>query len=137
MYESSRLGYWDGDLETYIEEEKKPAFNKLLLAYIDQQGLEDAFVYKKAGLDRRHFSKIRSREDYCPKKSTVFALALALELAIEDVEKLLAAAGYSFSKSEVSDLIVLFFLERNIYDLLMINEALVHFKEEPLAGALS
>lgn len=68
------------ELENFIQNKRKPTFNQLLFNFIDKKGVSDPDIYKKAGIDRRHFSKIRSNPDYRPGKNTVIALALALEL---------------------------------------------------------
>jgi hypothetical protein len=98
-----------------------------LLKYIDQTGLADAEIYKRAGIDRRHFSKIRCDKEYRPKKSTVVSLCLALMLEIEQVEELLKLAGYSLSNSDTGDLIVKFCIEKRMYDLMDVNYALEYF----------
>lgn len=68
------------DLEEFIKIKRQPTFNQTLFRYIDKKGASDADIYKRAGMDRRHFSKIRSNPEYKPGKNTVIALALALEL---------------------------------------------------------
>ncbi|WP_409296875.1 hypothetical protein V1498_03215 [Peribacillus sp. SCS-26] len=112
------------DLEDYIKGKQKPSFKDILFTFIDLRGIPDSEIYKKAGIDRRHFSKIRSAAGYRPRKDTIISLALALKLGQEDTEDLLYAAGYSFSSSETRDLIILFCLERNIHDKQDVNFAL-------------
>jgi hypothetical protein len=120
------------ELEDFIVKNQKPTLNQILFSYIDEKGVSDSVIYKKAGLDRRHFSKIRSNPDYRPKKQTAIALALALELGMDDTEELLSAAGYSLSDSDKYDLVIRFCLERKIYDLHTVNEALDHVQLKPL-----
>ncbi len=116
------------DIEEYIRNKKnEETFSSKLLKYIDLAGLPDSEVYKKAGIDRRHFSKIRCDKDYQPKKLTVVALSLALELQLEQVEELLKLAGYSLTNSDTGDLIVKFCIEKGRYDLMEVNEALEYF----------
>jgi len=121
----------DTELEDFIKNNRKPAFNQVLFSLIDKKGARDSEVYKKAGIDRRHFSKIRN-PDYRPGKNTVVALALALELDKKETDELLAAAGYSLSESSISDLVILFFLEKKIYDIDAVNQALHYFSQKPL-----
>lgn len=120
------------ELELFIKEKRKPTFSQLLFSYIDKQGVSDSDLYKKACIDRRHFSKIRSNPDYRPKKSTVLALALALELTENEVNELLSSAGYDLSDSDTFDLVIQFCLEKKIYNLDDVNEALEYFQLKPL-----
>ncbi|CRZ35288.1 hypothetical protein DFR55_13612 [Herbinix hemicellulosilytica] len=123
----------ENELENYINKEKsEDTFTTKLLRYIDRSGLTDAEIYKKAGIDRRHFSKIRCDKYYSPKKTTAIALCIALELTLEETQDLLRLAGYSLSNSDTADLVVKFFIERNIYDLKAVNEALDYFGQKLL-----
>lgn len=123
---------YDVSLEEFIRDNKKPSFREILFDLIDRTGETDASIYKKAWIDRKHFSKIRSNSGYRPKKNTVMALALALELKLEDATELLSAAGYSLSESEKFDLVMKFCLERKIYRIEDVNEALVYIGLNPL-----
>lgn len=121
------------DLEEYIRNQKsKETFSTRLLKYIDQTGLADAEIYRRAGIDRRHFSKIRCDKDYKPKKTTVLALCLALRLDKSETEELLSLAGYSLSNGDTGDLVVKFCIEREIYDLMEVNDALVYFGQKAI-----
>jgi hypothetical protein len=122
------------ELEEFIENRRKLKFNQVLFEYIDQRRALDADIYKKAGLDRRHFSKIRSNPDYRPGKNTVIALALALELDSAGADRLLLSAGYSLSDADTFDLVIRFCLDRRIYGLDDVNLALDYFSLKPLAG---
>lgn len=124
------------ELEKFMKITRKPTFNQLLFSLIDDKGASDSDIYKKAGIDRRHFSKIRSNHDYRPGKNTAIALAMALELNKKETDMLLSAAGYSLSESETFDLVIKFCLEKKIYDIHIVNQALEYFRLKPLAGAL-
>jgi hypothetical protein len=120
------------ELEDFININRKPTLNQVLLQFIDEKGVSDSVIYKKAGLDRRHFSKIRSNPDYHPKKSTLISLAFALELDRDETEDLLCTAGYSLSESETFDLIIKFCLNKQIYDFQTVNEILDNYELKPL-----
>ena len=128
-----------GDLSTPDELAERLAhldasFSEALLALIDEHGLTDAQVYRRANLSRQLFSKIRSRPDYRPSKPTAVALALALGLTLPQTQELLAHAGLTLSRSSKFDVIVRFFLERGIYDIYQLNEALFAY-DQPLVGS--
>lgn len=107
---------------------KKPeTFSEMLLRLIDERGLKDSDVYKKANVDRRHFAKIRKDPDYAPKKATVFAFAVALELSYDETKDLLMRAGYAFSVCSRFDMILQFFIENQMYNIFDINEALFSY----------
>ena len=124
------------DIEMFINNKRQPTLQEVLFDFIDKKEATDAEVYKKAGLDRRLFSKIRSSQKYRPGKNTVLALALALELNKTETDRLLGSAGYSLSDSDTTDLIIQFFIEKEIYSIREVNYALDHFSMKPLSGVL-
>jgi hypothetical protein len=126
----------NNELEDFIKHNRKPTFNQTLFSFIDKKGVSDSSVYKKAGMDRRHFSKIRSNPDYQIGKNSAIALALALELNSRETDKLLSSAGFSLSDSETFDLVIKFCLEKEIYDNDDVNQALVYFSLKPLFGVV-
>lgn len=109
-------------------------FSETLLALIDQRCLADAEVYHRANLSRQLFSKIRSNPAYRPTKPTAVALAMALELDVPATQDLLSRAGLTLSRTSKFDVIVRFFLERGIYDIYQLNEALFAY-DQPLVGS--
>lgn len=120
------------ELEGFVKSKRKLTFNQVLFSYIDKKSASDPYVYKKAGIDRRHFSKIRSNPEYRPSKNTVIALALALHLDRINTNKLLRSAGYSLSDSDTFDLVIQFCLEKRIYEIYDVNMALDYFSLKPL-----
>ena len=95
-----------------------------LLKTIDDKGYTDIEVYKRANVDRKLFSKIRSNPSYQPKKITAVAFALALKLNLDDTKDFIGRVGYAFSPSSIFDLIIEYFIEQEVYDTYTINLAL-------------
>ena len=120
------------EIEDFIKNKRKPTFQEVMFRFIDKKGATDAEIYNKAGIDRRHFSKIRSNPNYKIGKNAAIALALALELNEEDTDSLLSPAGYSLSDSDTFDLVIQFCLEKKIYNIHDVNQALNFFSLKPL-----
>ena len=109
------------------------SFQDKLFSYIDESGMTDVEVYKKANIDRKLFSKIRSNPMYHPRKQTVLALAIALQLNIEQTVDLLTSAEYALSPGSKGDLIVKYFIEHERFDIMTINFALDEYGQ-PILG---
>ncbi len=109
-------------------------WQETLLSIIDEKGYTDSEVYKKANVDRKLFSKIRSNPSYQPKKITAVAFALALELNPDESRDFIGRAGYAFSESSVFDLIIMYFIENKVFDIYQINLALFEHDQPTIGG---
>jgi O-acetyl-ADP-ribose deacetylase (regulator of RNase III) len=114
------------DLQAILAQPKE-TFSEMLLRLIDESGMNDVQVYKRANMDRKLFSKIRSNVHYVPSRRTVLNLAISLRLSLEQTNQLLKKAGYSLSDSCIDDVIIEYFITHKCYDIYRIEAALFAF----------
>ena len=113
-----------GSLNKKLDTTLNLTFVDMLTRYINMKGWRDSKVYKAAQIDRRLFSKIMSDREYKPAKDTALALAIALELTLQQTSDLLGRAGYTLSHSNKRDVIIEYFIREGVHNLADINEVL-------------
>lgn len=100
------------------------SWQESLFKLIDKKGYKDPEVYHRAQISKQTFSKIRSDKYYQPNKDSAIQLCIGLKLNIDETIDLLAKAGYTLSKSLKRDLVVRYFIEHCIYNILDLNVVL-------------
>ena len=125
------------DIDLYqledLMKEMEETFSDRLIHLIDQKGLKDPDVYKKANIDRKLFSKIKNNKNYKPSKATCIAFAIALELNLDETRDLIGKAGYALTHSSKFDIIIEYFILEGNYNSFEINEVLFAF-DQPMIG---
>lgn len=120
-------------LEEYLRKMDR-SFSEMLFDLIDESGMSDVECYKKANVDKRTFSKIKSNKGYKPSKQTAIAFAISLKLNIDQTQELLATVGFTLSRSNVFDKIIRYFIHNKNYNIFEINEALFEFDQTLLGN---
>lgn len=122
------------DILNGVLEERKKTFSESLLDLLAEKEMKPVEFYKKAGISKEHFSKIKNNVDYQPSKSATMAMVLALKLPFDEAEKLMAKAGYTFSTALIQDLVVKFFIQEGIFDVDAVNVELYKLGKKPLTN---
>lgn len=117
---------------TKIMQEERESFHDMLFRIIKGKGMSDPEVYQAANLTKQTYHKIKQNPDAIPKKKTILALAIGLQLTIGETNILLMKAGYALSDYFLFDRIMKYFLDTQDYDFRHINNMLDYWdmKEE-------
>lgn len=116
------------------------SFSSMVMRKIKELELNEVSCYKAANVNKQIFSKIRSsageneNDNYQPTKSTAMSFALALKLPLSESKELLEKAGYAFSRSDKTDIIVEYCISNSIYDIFRVNEILFTYNQ-PVLGS--
>ena len=110
--------------ESKLEERMKhltDSFSEYLLYLIEEKGMTNADVYKRALVDKKTFSKIKNHAEYHPQKMTAMCLCMGAKLNLDETRDLLARAGYALSPCDKTDIIFSYFIENQIYDMIELD----------------
>ncbi len=113
--------------ESALQERMKhisDTFQEYLLYLIEERGLSNAEVYKRAIITKQLFSKIKLNPQYHPDKGTAMRLCVGAKLSLDETKDLLARAGYALSPCDKRDIIFSFFIEHGVFDMIEIDIAL-------------
>ena len=99
-------------------------FAGMVARKLSEKNMTDEACARRANLDRRVFGKIRNNEAYKPARQTALALAVALELSLEEAKALLSKSGYAMSHANRADIVVEYCLMSGHTDVYEINEVL-------------
>lgn len=124
------------DDEVYYAK-RQDTFGVYLQKLIDKRNLSDPQVYKQANISRQQFSEIKNGlkngKKYYPNKIDIFRIAIVLEVTLEELNELLKRADCNLVRSDITDAIITFFIQNQIYDFSEIDEQLVKYNQFPLS----
>ena len=127
------LRNFSDEASDYIKKNRKPgSFAHALEQKRSDKGLSPAELYKKANIDRRHYSRLMGPEGRHPSMNTAISFALALGLKRCEFDELLQTAGYALSNNSSRDVCVMYCLEKGIYSIDDVNALLFAIGIEPL-----
>jgi hypothetical protein len=122
------------EVSEYIKEHKTSGdFAHALERLREEKELTPAELYKKAGVDRRQYSRFMGPEGRHPSIKTAISFGLALKLNRSEFDEFLQTAGYALSCSSSRDVCIMYCLEKGIYDVEEVNALLFEIGAEPLA----
>lgn len=108
------------------------SFALKLIKLIDAKGISDVECYKKANVSKQTWHKLMTDKQYKPNKKTAISFAIALELSLDETQKLLSSVGFVLSDSSLFDVIIKYCLENEIYDVFEIDSVLFKYDQETL-----
>ncbi len=108
------------------------SFALKLIKLIDAKGISDVECYKKANVSKQTWHKLMTDKHYKPNKKTAISFAIALELSLDETQKLLSSVGFVLSDSSIFDIIIKYCLENKIYNVFEIDSVLFKYDQETL-----
>lgn len=115
-----------------INKSLSSSFTDLFYEFAREKKIDVIELYKEAMISRQTISKFSTKENYRPKRETVFLCAIGLKLNLEETEQLLASCGYAINPSSKFELIIQYFIESEIYDFNEIDTILIQYDQKTL-----
>ncbi len=108
------------------------SFEKHLQQLINKKGLKNSEVYAAANISKQYFSKLLKGQ-VKPSKEKVLALAVGLQLNMDEAVDFLRFAGYALSPVSQTDVIVEYFIRNREYNVMKIDIVLFDYGLDPLS----
>ena len=129
------------ELEDFLDENKENFFSLSLADYLNQllaeKNLSKSDVVKKSLLNHTYVYHIFAGRKKNPSRDKIVCLALAMELTLQETQRLLYFSGNEKLYVKTSwDSIIMFALEKN-FSVERTNKMLHKFSERPLLGDIS
>ena len=112
------------ELEAKLQERlshRTDTFSEYLMYLIEQKGLKNSEVYKRAVVTKQYFSKVKTNKDFHPEKIKALCLCVGAKLNLDETKDLLARAGYALSPCDLTDIIFSFYIENEHFDVIDID----------------
>ena len=111
------------------------SFASMLSRIMKERKLSNAAIYDELGMSSVGFWKLLTGETN-PKKMTVFAIAVALNLSLSETKEMLMKAGYAINPSSIQDIVISGLIQNHIYDRYQIDNLLYSLDLQLLPGAI-
>jgi O-acetyl-ADP-ribose deacetylase len=111
------------------------SFAQTLARILKERGLKHSEVYDELGMTNVGFWKLLKGKSN-PTKMTVFGLAIALKLSIEETKEMLMKAGYAINLSSLQDVIIAGLIRNKVYDRYTMDNLLYALDLQLLPGAI-
>ena len=108
------------------------SFEKHLQQLINKKNLKNSDVYAAANISKQYFSKLLKGQ-VKPSKEKVLALAVGLQLNMDEAVDFLRLAGYALSPVSQTDVIVEYFIRHQEYNVMKIDIVLFDYGLDPLS----
>lgn len=121
------------DINKYINDNRRKTFSDEINEYIIKKNIKPSDLYSKANIDRRVFSKL-TKVGHKPSKNTALCLCIAMNLSVNETSNMLKKLGYALSMVDDFDIVIEYFIEKEIFNILFINIYLLEFNL-PILGS--